>query len=201
MKKLGLLIIIANAFFVSSNVNADDNWLVRVRAVNVAPQNSSSPVAGVTVSSKTIPEVDFSYFFTQNISAELVLTYPQQHNVALNGTNLGTVDELPPTLLAQYHFLPGSSFNPYVGAGINYTLFSSASLAIPGSPATPLSVKNSSVGGAIQIGVDVPIDNKLSFNFDVKKVYMKTDVSASTGYVTTAHIDPILVGVGLGWKF
>src|SRR5271165_4220995 len=98
---------------------ADDAWLVRVRAVNVSPANSSDPIDGVgasdrlTVESKTIPEVDFSYFFTPNIAAELILTYPQKHNVALDGNNIGSFKELPPTLTAQYHFLPAAQFDPY----------------------------------------------------------------------------------------
>jgi outer membrane protein len=168
---------------------------VRVRAVHVGPQNSSSPLTGVEVSSKTIPEVDISYFFSNNISAELVLTYPQQHDVSLNGAKIGTVKELPPTLLAQYHFSPGSAFDPYVGAGLNYTLFSSVN--IPG-----LDVSKSSLGGALQVGFDVPLKNNMSFNVDLKKVYMKTDVSTSAGaYVTSLKIDPILFSVGLGWKF
>jgi outer membrane protein len=196
MQKKILMTIVASVLFVSTNVFAEaENWLVRVRAVHVGPQNSSSPLTGVEVSSKTIPEVDISYFFSNNISAELVLTYPQQHDVSLNGAKIGTVKELPPTLLAQYHFSPGSAFDPYVGAGLNYTLFSSVN--IPG-----LDVSKSSLGGALQVGFDVPLKNNMSFNVDLKKVYMKTDVSTSAGaYVTSLKIDPILFSVGLGWKF
>jgi outer membrane protein len=196
MQKRIWIVLVASAWFVSTNVFADaDSWMVRVRAVHIGPQNSSSPLAGLAVSSKTIPEVDIGYFFTNNISAELVLTYPQQHDVSLNGSKLGTVDELPPTLLAQYHFSPGSSFDPYVGAGLNYTLFSSVN--IPG-----FNVSKSSTGGALQVGFDVPLKNNLSLNVDLKKVYMKTDVSTSSGaYVSTLKVDPVLFGIGLGWKF
>lgn len=191
-----LIAIMASGLFASANVFAEaDNWLVRVRAVHVGPQNSSSPLTGVEVSGKTIPEVDISYFFSDNISAELVLTYPQGHDVSLNGTKIGTVKELPPTLLAQYHFSPGNAFDPYVGAGLNYTLFSGVN--IPG-----LDVSKSSAGAALQVGFDVPLKNNMSFNVDLKKVYMKTDVSTTAGaYVTTLKIDPVLFGIGLGWKF
>lgn len=196
MQKRVLMAVAASALFASSGVFAGTgDWLVRARAVNVAPQNSSSPLTGVAVSNETIPEVDISYFFTDNISAELVLTYPQKHTVTLNGASLGTLRELPPTLLAQYHFMPGSSFSPYVGAGLNYTRFSSVSLG-------NLDVDRSSTGGALQVGFDMPINKNLSFNVDLKKVWMKTDVKTTAGaYVTTLKIDPILFGVGLGWKF
>ncbi len=196
MQKRVLMAVAASALFATSNVFADaGDWLVRARAVNVAPQNSSSPLTGVAVSNETIPEVDISYFFTNNISAELILTYPQKHTVTLNGASLGTLKELPPTLLAQYHFMPGSSFSPYVGAGLNYTKFSNVSLG-------NLDVDRNSTGGALQIGFDMPINKSLSFNVDLKKVWMKTDVKTTAGaYVTTLKIDPVLFGVGLGWKF
>lgn len=143
MQKRVLMAVAAGAMFTSTNVLAEaGDWVVRARAVNVAPQNSSSPLAGVAVSNETIPEADISYFFTDNISAELVLTYPQKHDVTLNGASLGTLRELPPTLLAQYHFMPGSSFSLYVGAGLNYTRFSSVSLA-------GLDVGRSSTGGGV----------------------------------------------------
>ena len=99
---------------------------VRARAVHLDPADKSDPVGGtgasdrISVSSKTIPELDVSYFFTKNIAAELVLTYPQKHDVSLDGAKIGTVKHLPPTLLVQYHFLPDASFRPYVGAGVNY---------------------------------------------------------------------------------
>ena len=80
-------------------------WQVRARAVYLDPADKSAPVAGVgasdriTVSDKTIPEVDISYFFTPNWAAELVLTYPQKHDVYLDGGKIGTFKHLPPSLL------------------------------------------------------------------------------------------------------
>ena len=105
-------------------------WQVRARAVHINPADKSDPIGGVgpsdliTVSSKTIPEVDISYFFTPNISTELVLTYPQKHDVYVDGQSVGTFKHLPPTLLAQYHFTPSSQVSPYVGVGVNWTTFS-----------------------------------------------------------------------------
>ncbi|MDH4216244.1 MAG: outer membrane beta-barrel protein [Gallionella sp.] len=195
MKSFFTLGALAGAVLLStSSFAAPGDIVMRVRAVNIATHNSSSPVAGVEVSKKTIPEIDFSYYFSDVFSAELILTYPQKHDVSLSGTKLGTLKQLPPTLLAQYHFMPGSSYSPYVGAGLNYTLFSGVD--IPG-----LDVKRSSIGGALQVGVDIPVNKSMSFNIDLKKVYMKTDVKTTAGaYVTTLKVDPVLFGIGLGWK-
>lgn len=102
-------------------------WMVRVRAVNLDSENKDRTGLGLTVNNKIIPDFDVSYFFSKNIAAELLLTTPQKHRVSSNGTKIGTLRHLPPTLLAQYHFeLPG--FKPYVGAGLNYTRFSSVKL-------------------------------------------------------------------------
>src|SRR5450830_107207 len=135
MKKIAMLLALAGAMTASSFAAAQESpWLVRVRAVNISPENKSDPVGGVgasdrlTVSSKTIPEVDISYFFTPNWAAELILTYPQKHDVYLDGKSIGTFKHLPPTLTLQYHFTPQSSFSPYVGAGINYTRISNVDL-------------------------------------------------------------------------
>jgi outer membrane protein len=181
---------------------ADSPWLVRARAVNIDPANESAPVGGtgasdrITVSKKTIPEVDISYFFSPNLSAELVLTYPQKHDVYLDGGKIGTFKHLPPVLSAQYHFLPDAQFNPYLGAGVNYTRISKVDL-LGGKGG----LDNSSVGLSLQAGFDVKIDKSWSFNVDVKKVRIRSDVTSSGAKISDVKIDPLLVGVGLGYRF
>jgi outer membrane protein len=172
----------------------DGSVLVRVRAVNLQSANGDSTGLGLSVNDKTIPEVDFTYFLSKNLAAELILTVPQEHTLSSNGTKIGTVTHLPPTLLLQYHFDAGS-FKPYVGAGVNYTKFTSVDL-----PAG-VDIKRDSVGGALQVGVDIPVSGNMYFNVDVKKVYLETDVSAAGVKLGTFKVDPLLVGVGLGWRF
>lgn len=172
----------------------DGNWMVRMRAVHIDSANKGAAGdAGVSINNKTIPELDISYFFTPNIAAELILTYPQKHDVRLNGGKIGTLKHLPPTLLAQYHFTNFGAFKPYVGAGINYTRFSSVDIA-----GGTLDVKKNSWGGALQLGFDYALDKNWSLNFDVKKIYMDTTVSGGIGKF---KVDPVLVGVGVGYRF
>lgn len=173
---------------------AESPWLVRVRAVHLDSANKDSTGLGLSVNNKTIPEVDITYFFNKNVAAELILTVPQKHDLRSNGTNIGSLKHLPPSLLLQYHFdAPG--FKPYVGAGVNYTRFSSVNL-----PAG-VDIDRNSWGGALQVGVDIPLSKNLSLNFDVKKVYIQTDVFAGGAKAGTFKVDPVLVGVGLGWRF
>jgi outer membrane protein len=173
---------------------AEGPWLVRVRAVHLDSANKDSTPLNLSINNKTIPEVDISYFFDKNIAAELILTVPQKHTLSAGAASLGTFKHLPPSLLVQYHF-DASGFKPYVGAGLNYTHFSSVKLA-PG-----VGIDRSSWGAALQAGVDIPVAKNLYLNFDVKKVYIKTDVYAAGANVGTLKVDPVLVGVGLGWRF
>ena len=184
---------------------AEGPWLVRARAVNLDSANKDTTPLGLSVNDKVIPEVDVSYFFTPNIAAELVLTVPQKHTVRSAGTAIGSLKHLPPSLLLQYHFnAPG--FKPYVGAGVNYTRFSSVRFDPAVAAALNPSIDKNSFGGALQVGVDIPLSKNLYLNLDVKKVYIKTDVFSSgtkvgTLKVGTFKVDPVLVGVGLGWRF
>ena len=203
MKKLVLAISLAAIAVVSSQAMAQESpWLIRGRVVNISPANSSDPVAGVgasdriTVSKKTIPELDISYFFSPNLSAELVLTYPQKHDVYLDGSNIGTFKHLPPTLSAQYHFVPNADINPYLGLGVNYTNISQVHL-LGGNGG----LESGSFGLSLQAGVDFKIDKNWSVNFDVKKVQIRSDVTLSGVKVSAVKIDPVLVGIGVGYRF
>jgi outer membrane protein len=187
----------------TANVMAQESpWLVRVRAVHIDTADKSDPVGGVGasdrihVSNKTIPEFDVSYFFTKNIATELILTYPQKHDVSLDGAKIGTLKHLPPTLTVQYHFLPDASFRPYVGAGVNYTTFSGVNL-LGGAG----SLEHDSFGLALQAGADVAIDKNWSINFDIKKVQIRSDVMISGAKASRVKVDPVLLGVGIGYRF
>ena len=169
-------------------------WLVRARAVHIDSANKDSTGLNLSINDKWIPEVDVTYFFNKNIAAELVLTVPQRHTLSAGGTAIGSLKHLPPSLLLQYHFdAPG--FKPYVGAGINYTRFSAVRL-----PAG-VDIDRNSFGGALQLGLDFPVAQNVYLNVDVKKVFIKTDVSAGGAKIGTFKVDPVLFGIGLGWRF
>lgn len=185
----------------AQNYPQDGKWMVRARAVHLDSANKDSTPLDLSVNNKMIPELDISYFFTPNFAAELILTYPQKHDVRAGGAKIGSLKHLPPTLLAQYHFTQLGAFKPYVGAGINYTRFSSVKFDPAVDAALNPSVKKNSFGPALQIGFDYALDKNWSINFDVKKVYIKTDVRSFGTKVGTFKVDPVLVGVGLGYRF
>lgn len=172
-------------------------WMVRARAVHLNSSNGDSTGLGLGINNKWMPEVDISYFINKNVAVELILTVPQKQTLSSSvvGGDIGSFKHLPPTLTAQYHFTDLGAFKPYVGAGINYTRISSVNLP------TGVTVDRNSFGPALQVGVDIPVAKNLYLNFDVKKVYIRTDVASGGAKIGTFKIDPVLFGIGLGWRF
>jgi outer membrane protein len=153
----------------------------------------------VKVSDKLIPEIDLDYAFSDTLSAELVLTIPQTHDVSLAGVGkLGSFKHLPPTFLLQYRGNPGGSIRPYVGAGVNFTLIFANDLKVAG---IPLYLDHYSLGLAAQGGIDWKIDARWSFNVDLKKAVIRSDVSTATTTLTTARLNPWLYAAGLRYEF
>lgn len=179
-----------------AQASGEGPWMVRARAVHLDMANKDGTGLGLSVNNKTIPEVDVSYFFTPNIAAELVLTIPQKQTVSMGGASIGTFKHLPPSLLLQYHFTGLGGYKPYVGAGVNYTRITSVNLL--GGTAD---LEDDSWGGALQVGMDIPLDKNWSLNFDVKKVYIRSNVFVDGANRGTLKLDPLLVGVGLGYRF
>jgi len=183
------------------------DWSVRVGATYLQTVDKSDAFSAlginfasdaVSVSDRTIPEIDVGYAFNEQWSAELVLTLPQEHRVNLAGVgNLGSFKHLPPTLLIQYRPLAGK-FQPYVAAGVNFTLIWDDELSVAG---VPLNLENSSVGLAGQIGFDYAINERWSFNANVKKAAIRSDVLAGGTALTEARLDPWLYAVGLVRRF
>lgn len=182
-----------------STTNDDYNkWQARFRLVSVIPSPGDDiDGADVDISTAFIPELDFTYFFTKNIAAELILG-TSKHDVDVEGTSLGHVWLLPPTLNLQYHFY-ADNFKPYVGAGINYTIF----YGVDEGDAVGMDYDNA-VGFSLQAGVDYNLNEKWFLNLDVKKLLLKTDVVVDGGegvLPVEVNIDPLVIGLGVGLKF
>ena len=177
--------------------------MVRARAVNVAFENGQSNAVAfgaIEADSRWIPELDLSYFFTKNIAAELVLTYPQTVDItAANGGNIGKIKALPPSLLVQYHFTNFGAFKPYVGAGVNFTIFSSRDNILGGAA----KVDGTSAGLAAQVGFDYMLSKNWGLNLDVKYIQMSTDVTLTASGTNIGKLDlnPITAGLGVTYRF
>jgi len=206
------------------------DWIFRVGMTNVDPKQDNGNIdldlggaLPVTVDDDTQLSLTGAYMFTQNFGVELLASLPFEHDVSIAGVQVGSTKHLPPTLNAQWHFNPQGNFHPYIGAGINYTTFfseewnlenlaSTVSVASGGDPSFAeafalLSSINGEVslddsfGYDIQAGVDFEIAENLMVNFDVRWIKIESDLKIAGEKVTTVKIDPLTVGLSLGWKF
>ena len=234
MKKTILAAALVAAFAPTFAMAEAGDWVVRARVVDVSPNEDSklgstvnnlglgaimSPGAELAVDSNVIPELDISYYFTKNISAELILAFGTRHDVSVKGDALatvgnqplGSVNVLPPTLTAQWHFMPDQTIDPYIGAGVNYTHSFDRSLkfsknALAGND---IRVDSNMFGLVAQAGVDINLKDGWLINADVKYVTMNTDVEARLGAGNTGawtkidnlDINPWVFGIGIGKKF
>jgi len=190
--------------------------LVRLRAIAVVPNESSGPVlptfpaGSVGVGYSVMPEIDFTYMATDNIGFELIAA-TTRHGLSGQGSlsglpDLGHTLVLPPTLTVQYHFAPAAKVRPYVGAGLNYTIFYGEGTSAELTSAigrTHLGLSNS-FGWAAQAGMDFDLNEKFFLNVDVKYIDMSTKATLTTGALVNTvdvKINPIVVGVGIGMKF
>jgi outer membrane protein len=175
------------------------SWIVRGRALHLDSANKGSVAnAGITLENKTFPEVDVTYFFSPNLAAELVLTYPQKHDLKSGGATIGSIKHLPPTLSLQYHVTGLQGFRPYVGAGINYTRFSSFKL----NSGASTDVDKNSFGLAVGVGADVDVGGGWLLNVDLKKVQIRAkDVTAGGTNLGDLKVDPTLFSIGVGYRF
>lgn len=205
MKKLMIALIGSSVLAIATPTFADDSpWLIRGRLLAVLPDEGATinPIGGgVEIDNSFVPEVDFTYFFNEHWAAELILaTTPHEVKHTPSGLDLGETWLLPPTVTVQYHFQPHDpTFRPYVGAGINYTIFFNEG----DGAAAGLDVDyDNNLGFALQAGADFPINERWSVNVDVKKIFLNTDVSISPGGITAdVDIDPLIIGVGLSYRF
>ncbi|MDC9723902.1 MAG: outer membrane beta-barrel protein [Urechidicola sp.] len=183
-------------------------WQIRFRGIVVTPDESATIEAiggDVDISTAFVPEFDFTYFFTENWSAELILA-TTKHDVKAISTAAGDIDLgevwlLPPTLLGQYHFT-GGKLVPYVGAGINLTLF----YGVDEGPVADDVSYDAAIGFALQGGLDYMLNDKWFLNVDVKKIFLNTnaevDATTALGATVNADVDinPWVFGFGVGVK-
>lgn len=191
--------------------------LVRLRGIMVAPNEESGsilpafPGERVKVDNSIMPEIDVTYMATDHIGFELIAATTKHSASGRTGTTggigrLASTWVLPPTLTAQYHFLPEGHVRPYVGAGVNYTLFynEKASDGLEDAVGATRVHMSDSFGLAAQAGMDIYLTDRLFLNLDVKYIDIDTrarlHTTAAGEQSVKISLDPLVFGVGLGVK-
>jgi outer membrane protein len=178
------------------------DWAFSLGAHSVDPASNNGSLAGgalkADVGSNWRPTVTAEYFLGPNVGFEVLASLPFQHDIFLNGVKAGSTKQLPPTFSLQYHFA-GDKVSPFVGIGVNYTLFFGEDTTGP-LAGTKTSLGNS-WGLAAHAGVDFKIADNQAFRIDARWIDIDTDVKVNGTDVGTVKIDPMVYGVAYVWTF
>lgn len=177
------------------------DWALSLGAHVVDPASDNGTLADgafdVSVHSDWRPTITAEYFFTPNLGLEVLASLPFEHDIYLNGVEAGSTRQLPPTFTLQYHF-DGKTVSPFIGAGLNYTLFYDQDTTGP-LDGTELDLGNS-WGLTARAGLDFKIGDKQAIRVDVRWVNISSDVSVNGDDVGTVDIDPIVYGISYVWN-
>ena len=178
------------------------SWSFSLGAHSVNPASDNGTLAGgsleTDVGSNWRPTVTAEYFMTPNLGIEVLASLPFEHDISVNGVKAGSTKHLPPTISLQYHF-PGEKVSPFVGAGVNYTLFFDTDTTGPLAGAD-LDLDNS-WGLAAHAGLDFKLAENRALRVDVRWIDIETDVSVNGTKLGKVNIDPFVYGVAYVWNF
>ncbi|MFC3122000.1 OmpW/AlkL family protein [Agaribacter flavus] len=228
MKKSNITLAVAATLLFSCAAQAYEKGdiLLRVGLTTVAPDESSSNIAlagadlgfGLSVDNNTQVGLNLAYFLTNNLNVELLAATPFTHDIQVNDnplglTKLGEATHLPPTLTLNYFFNnSGAAFQPYIGAGLNYTLFFDEEFTDTneGIGFSDLDL-DASFGYSIQAGFDYAVDTHWLINASVRYIDISTDASFTLNNsdlgannapgAVTVDIDPYVYTLSVAYKF
>jgi outer membrane protein len=218
------------------------DWVLKGGVTMVSPKSGNLklgdlgevPDLGVSIDKASLEVGDgtsfgftVTYMMTDNWAVDLLAAYPFKHDIKLKATitdllapgssftqsgKIGETEHLPPTISLQYHFLPDAMFSPYIGVGVNMTMFSSEKLTSDardlfealGLTNAKLSL-DTSTGVAGQIGADFNFGGGWLLNADVRYIDIgtKAKIKADEGKATlgNVNIDPLVYSLMVGYRF
>ena len=205
MKKIismaGAAFVAALAMSAPAQASVLENFQIKLGVSGVLPNESGSPV-DVEISDEWVPSLQVEYFFSDNISAELLCCIATHDVATASGLDLGEVTHFPPTLTVKYRWTDFGQFQPYVGAGVNYTAF----IDDEQPPGVDVDY-DESVGGALQVGFDYRLDDHWALNLDARRIWISTDATVTlagappTVINNDVDIDPWVVSASVGYRF
>lgn len=180
------------------------DWTLGVGAHQVNPKSGNGSLAGGTlptdVGTDARPTITVEYFVRDNLGVELLASLPFDHDISIDGLGrIGSTKHLPPTLSLQYHFNGAGKVSPFMGLGVNYTIFFSEDTtgALAGSD---LHLKNS-FGLAAHAGIDFKIGQRGAIRVDARWIDIDADVELDGAGLGTVNIDPLVYGAAYVMKF
>ncbi len=209
MKRIGVAALSALALMslaAPANAGILENVQLKFGASLVAPDESAdiTVIGGdVDISDEVVPSLQIEYFFTDAISAELLCCMARHEvkavDTALGDVDLGKISHFPPTLTLKYRWNTANAFQPYVGAGVNYTTFFDED-----EGAVTSIDYDDSLGGALQGGFDYKLNEHWSLNLDARRIWINSEVTIDAGGTiinADADINPWVITTAVGYRF
>ena len=206
-----------------ASAHEQGSWILRAGVGTVAPDSNNLvlpdfPAGGinttVNVDDGTSLTLTGTYMFRENWAFDILAAWPFTHDISITvvdtvppgstaSLEIAETDHLPPTFSLQYHFLPEGKFQPYVGAGLNYTTFFSTDVTQDFTDllgVTKLDLDDS-FGLAMQLGADIELSNDWLINFDLRYISIETDAKVDGTKIGTVDINPWVYAIAVGRRF
>jgi outer membrane protein len=226
--------LVALVLAVPATAHEQGTWILRGGAGMVSPKSDNLDFGTTNLEDGTVIENSYiqvddgsslilsgTYMLYDNWAVDILGAWPFEHDIDLTGTvngssvsvPIGSTKHLPPTVSLQYHFAPDATFQPYVGFGVNYTMFSSESVDQAVQDAAGLlAIKlEDSSGYAAQVGADWVFGDKWLLNVDVRYIQIKSELLITVddgGNIIEnipvpgrVEINPWVFGVSVGYRF
>ena len=199
-------------------------WMLRAGPIRITPVVTSSCLSapdfgdgpGCTradVGADTQAGGGVTYMWTDHMAVDVPVAMPFKHPFigagSMEGAGvLGQVQVLPMTVFVQYRFgQPTDAWRPYVGLGATYVHFfdetGSGTLTVttnPGGSPTRFSVDHRWTLTP-QFGVTWALGERWFVDVMYARSNLSTTTHLSTGQHLDISLDPVTVGVGVGYRF
>jgi outer membrane protein len=198
-----LVVCAASAAVVPKPAGAEAPWTFRFGVHDVAPDSDNGTLAGGTLRAglddSVRPTASIEYMFTPNLGADLLVAWPFEHTLKLNGASAATLKQLPPTFGINWHFVPDGTWSPFIGVGLNYTIVFDEKTKGP-LAGTDLSVGNS-WGPAAHLGLDIRAAPSWLVTVDARWINIEATARVDGANVGKVKVNPWVFGVSAGYRF
>jgi outer membrane protein len=203
----------------AAEAQKDRPWQFGLRGIVMSMQSNvnaatNGPSGILRSSTQSSPQLYATWEFARNVSIEVTMANPKALSfsaaaIALEtggGTyDLGLVKMWPVTFILRYHLPKIGAVRPYIGAGGNYIFYYEH--RVPTATGDDISF-NDNLGFAFQVGADLRVSSRWTFNIDVKKQFNRTDIEITPigagendpSWDLDVDIDPWAFGMGFAYS-
>ncbi len=181
-----------------ATAQSQGDWTIGLGVGYVDPESDNGNLAGLEadIDEDVRPIATAEYFVRDNLGVELLVAWPFEHDISLDGVGkIGSTKHLPPTLSLNYHFPTNSPWKPYVGAGVNYTHFFDEKSSLGDLEL------DASWGFAVQAGIDYVLNDSGMLRLTARYIDIETDAELDDADIGTAEINPIVLSASYVFKF